>query len=120
MGDYHHVRFAFRLPAPLLLLAPRGLWQNTPRGCSLEVAGDGAVTVTSVDGHETYARDQVLRTATRFLRTLGLAGRHKGLGPDVIKAELSAPSCRQRPETWVISLGATVSIACTRFRPMVA
>jgi hypothetical protein len=114
------VRFSFTLPPTLLLLVPQGSWGNVPRGCSLEVAESGEVTVTSIDGHESYARNQVMVTAKRFLRCLGVAGRHKGLAPEVIEAVLSAPSCRERPETWAIALGATVSIAYTRFKPMVA
>jgi len=113
-SDRHHVVFQFRLPPVLLLHAQPGLWPRAPRGASVDVGEDGAVVVTSYDHLETYARDQVLRVACAYLRACV-----RNAPPVTIRATLSAPSCRQRPVGYAISLGAKVSIAETNARPVV-
>jgi hypothetical protein len=113
MGD-HHVRFSFQLPPALLLLAPVGRWPKAPRGCSLCVDDDGSVVVTSIDGSQAYAHDQVMQLTMTFLKSL------RAITPHVITGTMSAPYCRERPEVYSISFGARVSIARTRDRPMVA
>jgi len=108
----HHVTFRFRLPPTLMLRAPVGAWPRAPRGASVDVAADGAVVVTSVDRHETYARDQVIKVAARFLGLIDA-----DVPMTALPASLSAPSCRARPEIYAIALGAKVSIARTDRAP---
>lgn len=111
----HHVVFQFRLPPVLLLHAQPGFWPRAPRGASVNVAGDGRITVTSVDRSEIYARAQVQRVAAAWLRE---SVRHQA--PRAIAATLSAPSCREAPERYAIALDARVSIAKTAEAPLVA
>jgi hypothetical protein len=111
----HRVYFSFTLPTAMMLSVPSGLWDHTPRGCSIEVAAGGDVQVTSVDHSEVYARNQALQTTLRFLKSLP-----RLQIPETVTAELSAPSCRSRPERYAITLDAKVSIADTRWKPMVA
>jgi hypothetical protein len=108
----HHVTFRFRLPPALMLRAPVGAWLRAPRGVSVDVSADGAVIVTSVDHHETYARDQVVKTAARFLGSIDA-----DVPMTSLPASLSAPTCRARPEIYAIALGAKVSIARTERAP---
>lgn len=112
----HRTRFAFTLPMAMMLSVPSGRWVGTtPRGCTIDVAGSGAVLVESVDWSESYARNVVLQTTLRFLKSLPRLQM-----PETVRGELSAPSCRERPETHMVTLGADVSIAPTRWKPWVA
>jgi hypothetical protein len=115
MSDAHHVVMRFRLPPALLLRAPVGLWERSPRGVIVAVASDGAVTVTGIDHSETFAEQQVLRTAAKFLRAIDARTCPVGFA-----ATLSAPSCRRRPRGYAISFGAKVSIARSDFAPTLA
>jgi len=114
-SNSHHVRFCFRLPAAMLLLAPVGLWPKAPKGTSLDVTPDGDVTITSFDASQTYAQNQVFQLAMSFLKSLRAIGT-----PHVITGTISAPYCRDRPEVYCITFGARVSIARTREKVLVA
>ena len=104
----HHVVFRFRLPPVLMLRAPLGAWRRAPRAVTLDVGADAVVNVVGHDRLETFARKQVLSTTMAFLRAVD-----RNVPPMVLEATLSAPSCRERPEYYGISLGAAVSIART-------
>ena len=106
------VRFAFRLPATLLLRAEPGLWGRAPRDVTLDVAGDGAVTVACANGSENYARTRVLHTAAGFLRSID-----RDVPPLSIPALLT-PANGERPIRHQITIGACVSIARTGEAPM--
>ncbi len=110
----HHVILAFRLPSALLLHAAPGIWPRSPRGCTVEVAADGSITVTSFDRHESYATEQVQRVAIAFLRATV-----RDAPPTAIAAALSAPSTRARWLGYAITLGAKVSIAQTAVKPVI-
>ena len=101
--------FRFRLPPALLLGAPLGIWPRSTRATVLRVGEDGSITVTSVDHHESYGRDQVLKLAAAFLRAVD-----RNVPPTVLAATLEAPSTRDRglgyPARYSIALGAAVSI----------
>jgi hypothetical protein len=107
MSASHHVVFKFRLPPVLLLHAEPGIWPRSPRGCTVVMTEDGAVTVTSVDHSQTYA-GAFLRASVRDAPAT------------MLTAELDAPYCRERPVQFQISLGARVSIAQTEVRPYLA
>ena len=110
MDGSHHVVFRFRLPPVLMLRAEPGEWPRTARGVTLHVKPDGAIAVTSIDHSETFGRRQVLGTAARFLRAI-----EADAPMTTLAAELSAPSCRARPERYTIALGARVSITRARY-----
>jgi hypothetical protein len=105
----HHVTFRFRLPPALLLRAPLGFWPRAPRGCTLDVGEEGNVLVTSLDRHMSYATDQVLKTAARFLAAIGADAPLQRL-----TGFLSTPATREagagHPARYSIALGAKVSI----------
>lgn len=107
------VRFAFRLPTTLLLRAEPGLWGRAPREVTLEVAGDGAVTVLCANGSEDYARTRVLHTSAAFLRSIDT-----NVPPLSIPATLT-PANGEQPIRYQISLGARVSIARAHEAPHV-
>jgi|SRR5579864_5554141 len=109
----HHVVFRFQLPPVLLLHVQSGLWPLAPRGSTVEVTAAGEVTVTSFDHSERYGRDQVLRLTVAFLRSSV-----REAPPLSVPGVLCAPSCRERPEQHVITLGAKVSISPTRWAPV--
>jgi len=102
-----YVTFEFRLPAVLLLRAQPGPWPRAPRGARLDVARDGNVVVTSLDHSETYARNQVLKVASAFLRETD-----DRIAAHLIIATLY-PSNGDRPQRHCIALGARVSITPT-------
>jgi hypothetical protein len=111
----HRTTFTFTLPVDQMLLpVVSGRWQMT-RGCSVEVAANGAVTVTSIDGSETYARREVQKAARDYLKSLPRLQE-----PATLTAYLSAPNCRGRPEPFQIVMDAKISIADTRWTPLVA
>jgi hypothetical protein len=105
----HHVTFRFRLPPVLLLRAPLGFWPRTPRGVRLDVGEEGNVLVTSFDHHMTYAVDQVLKCAARFLAAIGA-----DVPMTTLHGFLSTPQTRRTaasdPARYSIALGAKVSI----------
>ena len=109
MTASHHVTFRFHLPPVLMLRAPIGLWPRSPRGVTLRVADDGDVLITSVDHHMTYAVDQVLKSAARFLGSIGADAPMTSL-----RGFLSTPATRRTiasdPARYSIALGAKVSI----------
>jgi len=107
-----YVNFRFRLPDALLLRAPVGEWPRAPRGARLEVGAGGAVTVTSYDSHESFAREQVLRLAASFLRAID-----SDVPPTVLPATLGNG---EREQCYAIALGAKVSISRASEAPLVA
>ena len=109
------VCFLFRLPPVLLVGVTFGAWPRAPRGCTLEVEGNGAVTVSCSDGLETYAVDQVLATAASFLREID-----RNAPPTMMPARLVFPRGRGSSVAYAISIGARVSIARTAFAPILA
>jgi hypothetical protein len=114
----HQVIMRFTLLPALLLHAPIGRWGKTPRGVDLVVERDGAVTITGHDHLETYAVQQVLRCAARFLKSLD-----RDTAARAIAATLESPSTRRgmlrAPDRYAIALDAEVSIARTDRAPAV-
>lgn len=105
----------FRLPPVLMRGVPIGVWPRAPRNCRLEVEACGTVTVACADALESYATDQVLKTAAAFLRDIDRAA-----PPTALPACLTPRAGRGAPVAYAISLGSRVSIAQTAFAPVIA
>jgi hypothetical protein len=106
-APFTNVTFEFRLPPALMLLAQPGDWNRSPRGAVLNVGRDGSVAVTSFDRHESFARNQVLKVAAAFLRTVD-----DRLTAHLLIATLF-PGNGDRAIRYSIALGARVSITPT-------
>jgi hypothetical protein len=108
------VRFVFRLPPALRLLAPIGAWDGAPQGAQLAVADDGMVESASWDRSVSYAQSQVLDVAARFLREL------KCQAPPAPIAAERVTRATGRSERFAIVIDAKVSIARTDQAPLLA
>jgi hypothetical protein len=102
-----YVTFEFQLPLVLMLRAQPGPWPRAPRGAELGVGRDGRVSVLSYDRSEVYARNQVLKVAAAFLRSVD-----DRIGAHLLIGTLY-PSNGDRAARYSIALGARVSITPT-------
>lgn len=104
MSERTYVAFRFRLPLVLMLRAQPGPWPRAPRYVTVDVAKDGAVVIETPDQSESYARNQVLKTAAAFLREVD-----DRIGAHVLIGMLQ-PGNGAAPIRYSIALGARVSI----------